>query len=147
MPRFYNSEHGQYEAKGEAVLSSICGFGRFPPGNYVVDLVAVTKDGDGYSSIFSCPARGSHIETLSTQLEAGQRYKITVALSNGVYMRRLPNGEMALYDAATEERVSPYTKDIIPYLNKPLAIPCIVEIRSLDNVQVFVLKTGEDAKA
>ena len=139
MPRFYSTEHGTYEETGEAVITSMCGTGVLPPGQYTVLLVSAVKDDSGHHSlIFLDSARGGHVETIENKPEwliPEQPYTVTIALSQGVYMRKTANGEMALYDAETQERITPFVRNIYPQLKgKQLAIPRLVEIKSKHNI-------------
>jgi hypothetical protein len=134
MTRFYSTEHGTYEERGEPVITSVCGTGVLPPGSYNVLLASVVRQDNGsHSLIFLDEARGGHVETIENApdwLIPEQRYTITIALAQGCYLRKAANGEMAIYDAATQERLSPFVKNIYPHLKgRTLAVPRLVAIQ------------------
>lgn len=137
----YDSKHGKVEDKGQA-LSDISGQGKLPCGTHTVNVVsAVYDDGANVTTIvMDEPARGLHVEELRGKLPEGlplnKPIKAIIGLSEGVYARRNHLGELALFDATTQKKMTPWTKNIAQFFTAKtvLACPILSELHYSDVV-------------
>lgn len=123
------------EEKGTALQDVITGQGLFPCGTYLCKVSYIRDD----EICLVEPAKGVHVEALLSPppswLVQDLEVEVVIILGKGVYARRNAKGELALYDSKTQERITPFSKNIIPHLkNKTLAQPTIAEIRAGENL-------------
>lgn len=136
--KFYHSEHGQFDDRGEAVTTSLNGLGRLPVGRHAnVTVVSVVKEDTSSTIILTHDVRGGHVETLPSidWLLPLIRVVVEIELLFGCYLRRRSDGTLALFSADTEEQLSDWGFDVVSQLYKhKLALPSLTMITDGNNI-------------